>query len=181
MHESVALIPLRCTLYHLHAFTLAAPANFAWHVTKPTSGRSGDAHDPPARLRWLPMIQESLNGPLLSPSRLEIFSSRLVAPHTRHTSDTRSSDDRCTDRSQPPYHVWRTTFLQSAGTMSSLRMSACIAALLLLAACAAAQENTAGLAPFRELSLESVNLTEALYDAVLAGNLASELYLTAAC
>jgi hypothetical protein len=53
------------------------------------------------------------------------------------------------------------------------RACAAVAALLLLVACGAqAQENTAGLAAFRELSLESVNLTEALYDAILAGNLA---------
>ena len=51
-----------------------------------------------------------------------------------------------------------------------------VAAALLLAACGAgAQENTAGLAAFRDLSLESVNLTEALYDAILDGNLAGKL------
>ena len=50
-----------------------------------------------------------------------------------------------------------------------------VLAALLLAACGAqAQGNTAGLAAFRELSLESVNLTEALYDAILDGNLAGE-------
>ena len=51
-----------------------------------------------------------------------------------------------------------------------------VAAALLLGACGAgAQENTAGLAAFRSLSLESVNLTEALYDAILDGNLAGTI------
>ena len=57
--------------------------------------------------------------------------------------------------------------------LRTMKVVYAVAAALLLAACGArAQENTAGLAAFRNLSLESVNLTEALYDAILDGNLA---------
>lgn len=60
----------------------------------------------------------------------------------------------------------------------TMSMFCAVVAAALLAACGAdAQENTAGLAAFRNLSLESVNLTEALYDAILDGNLAGALTL----
>ena len=61
----------------------------------------------------------------------------------------------------------------------SMNAACAFAAALLLSACGAgAQENTAGLAAFRSLSLESVNLTEALYDAILDGNLAGAVAVT---